>query len=142
MRVERLVPEWASKCAEIERECLSTPWTESQILDTCSDEHACYLVALEEEEPIGILCFYSVCGEASINNLAVTESARRRGAAGELLLFAEQLARRSGNEKITLEVDVSNTGAITLYKKHGYTAVGIRRGFYHGSDAYTMEKRL
>jgi ribosomal-protein-alanine N-acetyltransferase len=42
-------------------------------------------------------------------------------------------------ESIYLEVRVSNTPAISLYKKFGFSISKIKRGYYRdGEDAYEM----
>ena len=53
-------------------------------------------------------------------------------------VFAE--ARRQRLKRITLEVRVSNNGAIRLYQSIGFQIAAIRRGYYQdtGEDAYIM----
>ena len=52
------------------------------------------------------------------------------------------LGRRMGIRNYTLEVRVSNAGAIALYKKLGFESAGIRPGFYEKpkEDALIMWK--
>jgi ribosomal-protein-alanine N-acetyltransferase len=60
----------------------------------------------------------------------VRKSHRKRGV-GSLLV--EELIRAASEQNIsalTLEVRASNTAAISLYKKHGFTAEGIRKNYY------------
>ena len=45
-------------------------------------------------------------------------------------------------ESITLEVKITNEKAINLYKKFGFTKIGIRKGYYKGIDGILMEKRV
>jgi ribosomal-protein-alanine N-acetyltransferase len=72
-------------------------------------------------------------------NVAVAPAHRRRGIARMLLdtLF-EQTA--DGRRGYTLEVRVSNVGAIKLYEALGFRSRGVRRGYYtdNREDALIM----
>ena len=50
------------------------------------------------------------------------------------------IARQEALSLLTLEVRVSNTAAIALYERYGFTVLGRRRGFYRfpREDAYVM----
>ncbi len=63
-------------------------------------------------------------------NVAVDRPFRGRGVARHLLekVFAE--TEGDGTRGYTLEVRVSNHGAIRLYERLGFTPSGIRRGYY------------
>ena len=75
-----------------------------------------------------------------VMNVAVAPSHRRRGIARTLLdnLFAQTAG--DGRRGYTLEVRVSNTGAIKLYEALGFRARGVRRGYYtdNREDALIM----
>ena len=43
---------------------------------------------------------------------------------------------------ITLEVRRSNTIAISLYKKYGFSEVGVRHNYYGNEDGLLMEKKV
>ena len=76
-------------------------------------------------------------------NLAVDEPfrapARRLGAARGLLRASPS---GSGHRGHTLEVRVSNTAAIELYRSFGFVATGVRPGYYSDDreDAVIMWK--
>ena len=78
--------------------------------------------------------------EASIQNVAVRRDSQRRGIGEALLrdLLAE--AERQGAARVFLEVAVDNDAAQALYRRHGFEAAGVRRGYYQPSntDALTM----
>ncbi len=79
---------------------------------------------------IGFAGFRIMADEAHIISLAVRETHRYRGI-GELLLIATiDLAAALDAHVITLEVRASNTAALSLYRKYGFTQVGLRRGYY------------
>jgi ribosomal-protein-alanine N-acetyltransferase len=73
-------------------------------------------------------------------NVAVAGDQRRRGIASELLVALFERTREDGRRGYTLEVRVSNSGAITLYERLGFERRGVRRGYYtdNREDALIM----
>ena len=73
-------------------------------------------------------------------NVAVADSYRRRGIASALLERLFEVTESDPRRGYTLEVRVSNTGAIRLYEQLGFEARGIRRGYYtdNREDALIM----
>ena len=63
-----------------------------------------------------------------VQGLAVHPSARRRGVAATLLTAAIQRLRERGTRKLTLRVLSTNTAAIALYERLGFTCEGVLRG--------------
>ena len=78
--------------------------------------------------------------EAEITNVAVEMEYRRRHIAEALVAEMQKEAAGRGTHSIFLEVRCSNTGAIALYQKMGFSICGTRRGFYEKpkEDAYVM----
>jgi ribosomal-protein-alanine N-acetyltransferase len=68
--------------------------------------------------------------EAHVTNIAVDPQWHGRKAGTRLLLtiITEAIAR--GASVISLEVRVSNKIAQAMYQKFGFSAVGIRKGYY------------
>lgn len=62
-----------------------------------------------------------------INGLAVAPSARGRGVGRALLAAAEDQARRAGAVKLSLRVLGTNTAALRLYERAGFTLEGVLR---------------
>jgi len=76
-------------------------------------------------------------------NIAVHPEFRRKGIGSLLLRTFEEKCTSRGAEYAYLEVRISNTAAISFYKKHGYKIWGARKGYYsNGEDALIMIKRL
>jgi ribosomal-protein-alanine N-acetyltransferase len=75
-----------------------------------------------------------------VMNVAVADSYRRRGIASALLERLFAVTESDPQRGYTLEVRVSNTGAIRLYEQLGFEARGIRRGYYtdNREDALIM----
>ncbi|MCE4624664.1 MAG: ribosomal protein S18-alanine N-acetyltransferase [Desulfurococcales archaeon] len=81
---------------------------------------------------------------AHLISIAVLEEYRGRGIGTALLQHTIQAAREEGDiVSIYLEVRVSNTPAIRLYKKFGFKPARIIRGYYRdGEDAYVMVLKI
>ena len=92
---------------------------------------------------VGYACLRVMYEEAQISNVAVLPEHRRKGIATELLHAVADFAKEQGCERAELEVNVANLPAVELYRKCGYSEVGIRKNFYRKTrypsrDAYTM----
>ena len=130
--------------AEISRECFSEPWSVNSFKSTFESEGAVLLAAVTSEDVVcGFLTASTVLDEVNIEDIAVRESYRQRGAAKGLL--TELLRRTEGNAaRINLEVRESNFPALNLYKKFGFEPVGLRKDFYRDprENAVLMTKNL
>jgi ribosomal-protein-alanine N-acetyltransferase len=79
---------------------------------------------------VGFSGIWLLTDEAHITNIAVRQAYQGKGL-GELLLIATiDLARELDASTLTLEVRASNEVAQNLYRKYGFTASGVRRGYY------------
>jgi ribosomal-protein-alanine N-acetyltransferase len=75
-----------------------------------------------------------------VMNVAVAPEQRRRGVARTLLEHLFEVTGGDERRGYTLEVRVSNEGAIKLYERLGFVARGVRRGYYtdNREDALIM----
>ena len=118
--------------AALERECFSTPWSETMLSDALFDPQASFIVADDGEGNIlGYAGLHVVLDEGYIDNIAVHPDARRHGVAANLAF-------------LPLEVRVSNTAAIGLYEKYGFHQAGLRPGYYQNprEDALIMTREF
>lgn len=80
---------------------------------------------------------YSVMYEKiEINYIFVINEYRRRNIAYNLIKY---VIDNYEFDNITLEVNINNIGAISLYKKLGFKVISIRKNYYDGIDGYLME---
>jgi ribosomal-protein-alanine N-acetyltransferase len=79
-------------------------------------------------------------GQADVLTLAVAEHRWGEGIGGALLDGLLTEAGRRGCTDIFLEVRVDNDRAQLLYRRRGFTDIGIRRAYYQpsGTDALVM----
>ena len=116
--------------SEIEKECFSHPWSEDGIRQELFNDSARFFVAEKNGRTVGYMGMHIVLDECYIANVAVLPSHRRQGIAQKLLTNAAEISSDEGCCFISLEVRVSNGGAIALYEKNGFEKMGERKNFY------------
>jgi ribosomal-protein-alanine N-acetyltransferase len=105
----------------------------------------CYLVAEEGKALIGYAGMMFTGGpQADVLTLAVDPAHWGQGVGTALLRALVDEAGRRGHTEVMLEVREDNPRARALYLRHGFTEIGIRRGYYQpsGADAVVMRKEL
>lgn len=88
----------------------------------------------EEGKIVGFAAMRLAAGIGEILNVAVHPRYCRQGIAFRLLSKLITQARMQGCERLTLEVNIRNRAAISLYSKVGFAEVGRREKFYNGQD--------
>ncbi len=116
--------------AALEKECFSDPWSEQSVDSELDNPLSLWLVCREGERILGYVGSQTVLGETDMMNVAVSPDARRRGIAQRLIGALEEQLRRQGSHSLSLEVRPSNTAAVSLYRKMGFTQVGRRPNYY------------
>lgn len=117
--------------AELEKQCFSIPWTSEQLASQLTDNmHICLAAVDGEGRTVGYVGLMYVLDEGYISNVAVAPAHRREGIGGMLLDTLRERAEEKGLAFLTLEVRQTNEPAKSLYKKHGYVEVGLRKGYY------------
>jgi [ribosomal protein S18]-alanine N-acetyltransferase len=104
-----------------------------------------YLVAEEGNALIGYAGMMFTGGpQADVVTLAVDPAHWGKGTGTALLTALVDEACKRGCTEVLLEVREDNPRARRLYLRHGFTEVGIRRGYYQpsGVDAVVMRKAL
>jgi [ribosomal protein S18]-alanine N-acetyltransferase len=129
-----------SAIEEIERSSYPTPWSRSMFAGELAKPSSICLGAFEGERLVGYLIVSRYVDAWHVMNVAVAVDHRRRGVASELLGALFERTRDDGRRGYTLEVRVSNAGAITLYERLGFERRGMRRGYYtdNREDALIM----
>jgi len=113
-----------------------------------------FIVAEEDEEIVGyIMCrietglpnfgLLGIAKRGHVISIAVLPDHRRRGIGTALVKEAMAGMRVYKAKECFLEVRVTNTAAVNLYKKLGFNASRVVHGYYaDGEDAYIMSLKL
>jgi len=115
----------------IENECFSMPWTIQQLRSQFTDDSHIFIVAVDQDNKLaGYVSAMIIVDEADINNVAVSGAFRRKGIADKLITEMMSRVKERKLVLVTLEVRESNEAARSLYRKHGFVDVGIRKNYY------------
>lgn len=130
----------------LEVQAYSHPWTHGNFVDTLAAGHLAEVLVGVDGGVVGYHVAMPGAGELHLLNLTVAPERQRRGHGSALLERVHDHARRLGALSVWLEVRRSNTQARLLYRKRGYTEVGVRRGYYPATfgreDAVVMRRAL
>jgi ribosomal-protein-alanine N-acetyltransferase len=124
----------------IERRAYPTPWSLAMFVLELSKPSGVCLAATDAD---GAIVGYCICSRYDtvwhIMNVSVSPDHRRQRIATNML--TDLFARVGEDEpRFTLEVRMSNGGAIALYEALGFRGAGLRRRYYqdNGEDAVIM----
>ena len=132
--IEAMTVQDVNEVVAIENDSFPMPWPANEFIkDVKSSRSVCYVVRIEGRL-VGYAVGWLVPGELHIGNIAVDMPFQRRGIGSRLLIILLGLARAKGIDRVTLEVRVSNTTAISLYHKFGFKEVAVVPNYYRSEN--------
>jgi ribosomal-protein-alanine N-acetyltransferase len=144
--LEPLRQEDLGRCAELEKILFAgeDPWS-AQAFQSELAAGNYYLGAYADTQLVGYaglsLLGYAGALEGEVHTIGVDPEWQGQGVGKALL---RGLLDRADEVKapVFLEVRTDNVSAISLYEKHGFEQIGVRRRYYQpsGADAYTMAR--
>lgn len=151
MLVWRLIPfepQDLKDVLEIETAAFAQPWRAAAILAEFNHPDARLFVVKTSDGPAPEVAAYiflrQILEEVHVMKMAVAPRWRRQGLGTFILNRALLQAREAGAMQSVLEVRSSNAAAQELYRRTGFTVVGIRKRYYGptGEDALVMTRSL
>lgn len=110
-------------------------WSRDSFVAEIDNKISTYNCAMTQDgHCAGYTGLWKIIDEAHITNLAVHPDYRRKGVAKALLLCGLEECYREKIKYLTLEVRVSNTGAIKLYESFGFKSLGVRKKYYQNNN--------
>ncbi len=124
----------------IERRSYPTPWSRAMFAGELTKGSSIGLGAFEDELLVGYVIVSRYVDAWHVMNIAVQPERRGRGIGAALLDQLFETTSGDTRRGYTLEVRVSNEGAIRLYERLGFKRRGVRRGYYtdNREDALIM----
>lgn len=125
----------------IERQAFPTPWSRGAFQTELVDNtFAVYLVLEVHGRVAAYGGMWLILDEAHVTNVAVESAFRGRGFGEAMMNGLMERARAQGCRRMTLEVRRGNLVAQNLYRKLGFSQLGIRKGYYTDTheDAFIM----
>lgn len=121
---------------EIERDVFDMPSSASMMRDSLLAAH-CQVWGMIDDSQGNLLAFgvlSIILDEVELINISVGKPYHRKGYGETLLNFLLSKSRESKAEQVFLEVPASNSGAIALYEKFGFSQDSLRDGYYENSN--------
>ena len=129
----------------IENNTNPSPWTEKQMQSSFDVGHHSFLCEDNNKNVLGFVIYVAVEQEGHLLNIAVDKNYQRKGIGSILINHLKKQVQAMGINLLTLEVRVSNTNAISFYKKHNFIEDAIRANYYSKpkpEDALLMSVRF
>jgi [ribosomal protein S18]-alanine N-acetyltransferase len=147
VRIRRLRDSDLSDVLDIERRVFpADAWSEQMFASELAQPVTRYYIVAEADGTVaGYAGLSTVAGhQGDVQTIAVRADRQGEGIGTALLadLIATAAARKC--RELFLEVRADNDRAQLLYRRTGFTEVGVRRGYYQpsGADAVVMRLRL
>jgi [ribosomal protein S18]-alanine N-acetyltransferase len=133
-------PRDVPQIVDIEEQTSATPWPRHMLLAELGRPGTLDIAAVEGADVVGYVLASRYADVWHILNVAVRPDRRRRGIGAAMLRHLFHETARTPHLGHTLEVRVSNAGAIALYEGLGFVSHGVRTGYYsdNGEDALVM----
>jgi ribosomal-protein-alanine N-acetyltransferase len=128
---------------DIESNSFEFPWRDEDFIRCLRQRNCIGTVAEYNNRVVGFMVYELNKTKIHILNFAVDHRFRRLGVGTQLMAKQiEKLATKS-RERITLEVRETNLSGQLFFRKMGFRAVNILRGYYEDTpeDAYLMQYR-
>ncbi len=145
VNLREMVIEDCSAVAEIEQALGATKWGQGLFEGEfkMARDHRTWFVALSGSKIVGFAGVAHVLGEANILNIGVTSENQRFGIGRLLVERLLEVVHSKQCNKLLLEVETTNLGAINLYESFGFNTIDIRADYYgKGRDAQVMGRKL
>jgi [ribosomal protein S18]-alanine N-acetyltransferase len=122
-----------------------SPWSD-EIFNRCLMAGSIGWVVTCAETVVGFILILYQAGDVHILNLCIHPTYQHQGFGYKLLSHALEALQEQGATSVYLEVRCSNTAAIGLYKKLGFSQIGMRKDYYTNAnqkeDALVFAKNL
>lgn len=115
----------------LQSQTFTSPWSAQSLRWEIANTDVARLYVMRADGVlIGFCACWVILDELHINSLAIGDAWRRQGLASRLLRDVCRDAASSGATQATLEVRRSNTAALGLYERLGFTCEGVRKDYY------------
>ena len=130
----------------IESSAYDFPWTRGNIVDAIVAGYSAQLLYCGDAL-VGYFIVMAGVDEMHLLNLTVTPAEQGRGHGRYMLGEIVALCREKSAAQLWLEVRGSNLRARAIYKRFGFTDIGVRKGYYPAlrgtrEDAVVMGLKL
>lgn len=133
--IDILKKEYIDSAAILEKENFGLDaWSSNSLMETLENSDYHYIVAIDNNNVIGMCGYLRSFDEADIMNVSVKKEYRGKKIANTLMNQLLEYGHSAGINHFTLEVRKENTPARKLYENLGFICEGIRPRFYKNPD--------
>jgi ribosomal-protein-alanine N-acetyltransferase len=119
---------------KLENDLYPFPWTRGNFLDSINSAYETWILRDSRGVLNGYFLLMLSVDDAHLLNITVSRELQGRGLGLLLLDKAKAIARERKLESMLLEVRPSNTRAEKIYRRYGFTQIGIRKAYYPASN--------
>ncbi len=134
IKIEKLEEKHLDEIVAIEESCFSIPWSKTAFQGELLNSNAFYFVATLDGKVVGYGGFWYIINEGHITNIAVHEDYRNQKIATQIVDAMIAQGKELIMIGLTLEVRVSNEGAIKFYEGKGFVEEGRRKNYYENKE--------
>lgn len=146
----RFVPMHVDDLSEvlvIENNIYPHPWTRGNFLDSIYNGYQAWTLREASGALAGYFLVMLAVDEAHLLNISVRRDLHGHGVGRMQLDKIVVLSKEHGMASVLLEVRPSNSRALTVYERYGFTRIGNRKGYYPAAggtreDAIVMRLHL
>ena len=120
----------------LERDLFTAPWTLNSIEDQLKVKTSLNLGLKVDNELISYVLCLDLFPEIEILRFGVKQNFQLQGNGKFLLKSLISLLKQKNYNRIFLEVNTNNSGAISLYERFGFNYKSIRENYYYESGVY------
>jgi ribosomal-protein-alanine N-acetyltransferase len=130
-------PERAEEIAALHAKLFDPAWDAESIAKLLDHPGATALVAVYGNPKVmaGFVIGQLAADEAEILSIGVAPEWQRKGLGKRLVEGLANAVRRAEGRRLFLEVAADNDAAFALYTHQGFTATGMRKGYYQRKGA-------
>lgn len=142
MLLREMQEEDLDEVAEIEQVLFQPAWTKEDFLHELKTNQYAHYYVLVDGHVVGYAGFWYAYENCELTTIGIKPDHQGKGLSKLLMDYGLKKAHESGCINYSLEVRVSNTRAIDLYKKYDYDICAIRKDYYADhEDAYLMVRK-
>ena len=118
---------------KIEKRAYPFPWTRGMFRDCLRAGYLCHVLEVSGQI-IGYAVASVAVGEAHLLNISIAPEQQAKGHGKALLTAVFTACQQLGAQRMFLEVRVSNSNAIALYRQLGFNEIDQRLNYYPAID--------
>lgn len=119
---------------ELEESVYLHPWTRGNFVDSLASGYEAWRLRDQDGLLMGYFLLMVILDEAHLLNVAVSAELQGQGLGRFLLNQSVACARGLGMASVLLEVRPSNLRALEIYRRYGFSRIGLRKGYYPAAN--------